>query len=202
MHSSGPKVTMTIQDPINRFNQWFKQELRAGSVMPEAMALATSGRDSVVSVRYVLLKQADDRGFAFYTDIRSPKGRQLEENAHAALAFYWPRRRRQVRIEGVVEPMPPGQADEYWLTRPRASRLSATASRQSHPLRSRSDLLARVSQLKRDLQGKEPLRPHYWQGLRVVPKRIEFWREGAFRLHHRELYLRDGKRWRMILLQP
>ncbi|HVA78305.1 MAG TPA: pyridoxamine 5'-phosphate oxidase [Candidatus Binataceae bacterium] len=193
---------MTTQDPIERFNQWFKQESAASSGVPEAMALATCGRNGVVSVRYVLLKQADKQGFGFYTDIRSPKGQQIKQNAHAALAFYWPRRGRQVRIEGAVEPMTAGEADEYWITRPRASRLSATASRQSHPLRAHADLLARVASLKRDLQGNEPPRPNYWLGMRVVPKRIEFWRQGAFRLHRRELYMRDGKRWRMVLLQP
>ena len=98
--------------------------------------------------------------------------------------------------------MTAAEADEYWVTRPRASRLSATASRQSHRMRARADLLARVERLRRDLQGKDPPRPGYWLGLRVVPKRIEFWRQGSFRLHRRELFVRDGKRWRMILLQP
>jgi pyridoxamine 5'-phosphate oxidase len=193
---------MATYDPLERFNRWFNQELAAGTSKPEAMALATGGRNGVLSVRYVLLKQADERGFGFYTDIRSPKGRQLKQNPHAALAFYWPRRGRQVRIEGAVKPMTAREADEYWLTRPRDSRLSAIASRQSDPLRVRADLSARVARLKREFQGKEPPRPEYWLGLRVVPKRIEFWVQGSFRLHRRELFVRDGKRWRRTLLQP
>ncbi|MHB8381401.1 MAG: pyridoxamine 5'-phosphate oxidase [Candidatus Binataceae bacterium] len=200
--SAGRQKNMATQDPIKRFNHWFKQELVAGTRMPEAMVLATGGRNGVLSVRYVLLKQADEQGFGFYTDIRSPKGQQIKQNAHAALAFYWPRRGRQVRIEGSVEPMTTREADGYWITRPRASQLSATASRQSHPLRALADLLARVSKLRRELQGKYPPRPEYWLCLRVVPKRIEFWVQGSFRLHRRELYVRDGRRWRMTLLQP
>ncbi|HUY26715.1 MAG TPA: pyridoxamine 5'-phosphate oxidase [Candidatus Binataceae bacterium] len=193
---------MATQDPIDRFNRWFKQEVSAGTRIPEAMALATCGRNGELSVRYVLLKQADVRGFGFYTDVRSPKGQQMKRNAHAALAFYWPRRGRQVRIEGAVKPMTPGEADQYWISRPRDSQLSATASHQSHPLRVRADLLVRVARLRRQLQGQDVPRPDYWLGLRVVPKRIEFWVQGSFRLHRRELFVRVGGRWRMTLLQP
>lgn len=193
---------MNTDDPIARFTQWFRQEVAAGTNLPEAMALATCGIDGVPSVRYVLLKQADERGFSFYTDIRSLKGRQIAHNPRAALAFYWPRRGRQVRIDGSVERMTAHEADEYWVTRPLASRLSATASYQSHPLKNREELTDRVAKLRQQLKGKQPPRPNYWIGLRVVPDRIEFWVRAPFRLHRRELFLRSPGRWRRTLLQP
>ncbi len=197
-----PTRNMKADDPIARFTRWFRQEVVAGTNLPEAMALATCGSDAIPSVRYVLLKQADGRGFSFYTDIRSPKGRQMAQNPRAALVFYWPRRGRQVRIDGSVEPMTAHEADEYWVTRPIASRFSASASHQSHRLKNREELIARVARLRRELKGKEPVRPNYWLGLRVVPNRIEFWVQAPFRLHRRELFLRSAGQWRKTLLQP
>ncbi|HKM99722.1 MAG TPA: pyridoxamine 5'-phosphate oxidase [Candidatus Binataceae bacterium] len=193
---------MKAEDPIARFTRWFRQEVAAGTNLPEVMALATCGSDGIPSVRYVLLKQADGRGFSFYTDIRSPKGQQLAQNPRAALAFYWPRRGRQVRIDGSVERMSAHEADAYWVTRPLASRISASASYQSHRLKNREELIARVAKLRQELRGKEPVRPNYWLGLRVVPNRIEFWVRAPFRLHRRELFLRSAGRWRKTLLQP
>lgn len=202
--ASGMLSTMKMKtdNPIARFTEWFRQEVAAGTNLPEAMALATCGIDGLPSVRYVLLKQADERGFSFYTDIRSLKGRQIAQNPRAALAFYWPRRGRQVRIDGLVERMTAHEADEYWATRPIASRLSASASYQSHPLKDREELIARVARLRRELKGKPPVRPNYWIGLRVVPDRIEFWVRAPFRLHRRDLFLRSAGRWRRTLLQP
>jgi len=193
---------MKADDPIARFTRWFRQEVGAGTNSPETMALATCGIDGIPSVRYVLLKQADERGFSFYTDIRSLKGRQMAQNPRAALAFYWPRRGRQVRIDGSVERMTANEADEYWATRPIDSRLSTSASHQSHRLKNREELVGRVAQLRRELKGKEPVRPNYWLGLRVVPDRIEFWVRAPFRLHRRELFMRNAGRWRKTLLQP
>ncbi|MGA7872986.1 MAG: pyridoxamine 5'-phosphate oxidase [Candidatus Binatus sp.] len=193
---------MKADDPIARFTRWFRQEVAAGTDLPESMALATCGLDGIPSVRYVLLKQADERGFSFYTDIRSLKGRQIAQNPRAALAFYWPRRGRQIRIDGSVERMTAHEADEYWATRPIDSRFSASASHQNHPLKNREELTARVARLRRELKGKPPIRPNYWLGLRVVPNRIEFWVRAPFRLHRRELFVRSGGRWRKTLLQP
>ena len=193
---------MNTDNPISRFTRWFREELAAGTNHPEAMALATCGTDAVPSVRYILLKQADKRGFSFYTDIRSPKGRQIAQNPRAAMVFYWPRKGRQVRISGSVEQMTAREADEYWATRPVASRISGSVSHQSERLESRAELLARVAKLRRELRGEEPVRPNYWLGLRVVPNRIEFWVQAPFRLHRRELFLRSGGRWRKTLLQP
>jgi pyridoxamine 5'-phosphate oxidase len=197
-----PAGNMKADDPIARFTRWFREEVAAGTNHPEAMALATCGSDGMPSVRYILLKQADARGFSFYTDIRSPKGRQMAQNPRAAMVFYWPRKGRQVRIDGSVERMTADEADEYWVTRPIASRISGSVSHQSDRLKSRQELVARVAKLRRELRGKAPVRPNYWLGLRVVPNRIEFWVQAPFRLHHRELFVRRGGQWRKTLLQP
>jgi pyridoxamine 5'-phosphate oxidase len=193
---------MKSDDPIARFTRWFREEVDAATVLPESMALATCGSDGVPSVRYVLLKQADGRGFSFYTDIRSLKGRQIAQNPRASLAFYWPRKGRQVRIDGTVNQMTAEEADVYWATRPIDSRFSATASRQSYPLKNREVLVARVARLRRELKGKPPIRPDYWLGFRVVPNRIEFWVQAPFRLHRRELFVRRAGQWHKTLLQP
>jgi pyridoxamine 5'-phosphate oxidase len=197
-----PKGNMKTEDPIARFTRWFREEVTAGTKLPEAMALATSGSDGMPSVRYVLLKQADAQGFSFYTDTRSPKGQQIAENPRAAMAFYWPRKGRQVRIDGSVELMTAEEADAYWATRPIDSRISGSVSHQSDRLKSRAELVARVAKLRRELKGKEPVRPNYWLGLRVIPNRIEFWVQAPFRLHRRELFVRSGRQWRKTLLQP
>jgi pyridoxamine 5'-phosphate oxidase len=189
-------------DPVARFSRWYRAEVSAGTQLPEAMALATAGRDAIPSVRLVLLKQADAKGFCFYTDIRSLKGRQLLVNPHAALVFYWPRKGRQVRIGGPVVPMTAREADDYWATRPLASRLSASASHQSDSIGSREELVARVAALKRELKGKPPRRPDRWRGFRVIPQRIEFWVHDPHRLHRRELFVRRADGWRRTILQP
>ena len=193
---------MKTDNPIARFTRWFREEVAAGTHHPEAMAVATCGIDGVPSVRYILLKQADNRGFSFYTDVRSLKGRQIAENPRAAIVFYWPRKGRQVRIEGSVEQMTAREADEYWATRPVGSKISGSVSHQSDRLKSRGELIARVARLRRELGGKEPVRPDYWLGLRVVPNQIEFWVQAPFRLHRRELFQRSRGQWRKTLLQP
>jgi len=200
--NASDRENMKATDPIARFTRWFREEVAAGTNLPEAMALATCGSDGMPSVRYILLKQADARGFSFYTDIRSPKGRQMAQNPRAAMVFYWPRKGRQVRIDGCVELMTADEADEYWATRPIDSRISGSVSHQSHRLKNREELVARVAKLRRELRGKEPVRPNYWLGLRVVPNRIEFWVQAPFRLHHRELFLRRAGQWHKTLLQP
>jgi pyridoxamine 5'-phosphate oxidase len=189
-------------DPVAQFNRWFQDEVAARTELPEAMALATAGRDAKPSVRFVLLKQADEYGFCFYTDVRSPKGRQLVENPYAAMVFYWARKGRQVRIDGGVEQMTAREADDYWVTRPLASRLSGTISQQSQPIGSREELVARVVELRRKLAGKPPPRPDYWLGFRVIAQQIEFWIRAPHRLHRRELFVRTASGWRRSLLQP
>lgn len=189
-------------DPILRFRRWFTEAERARIPLAEAMALATADRRGRPSVRFLLLKHADDRGFVFFTDGHSRKGAELRRNPHASLAFYWDRIGKQVRVEGRVVPVTAAEATAYWETRPRASRLAALASSQSAPLASRRLLVARWRRLGRTLAGKPIPRPPEWTGYRIVPSAIEFWTRGEDRLHHRELFRRGARGWRRTLLQP
>jgi pyridoxamine 5'-phosphate oxidase len=189
-------------NPFDRFNRWFRRARAAHDPMLDIAALATAGANGIPAVRFVLLKRADERGFVFYTDKRSPKGRMLKENPSAAMAFYWDRIDRQVRIEGSVEEVSQEEADRYWASRERGSQFSASASVQSAPLATWADLLARVARLKRSFGDKPIPRPSYWTGFRLRPKRIEFWVRGASRLHRRELFVRTGKGWKRVMLQP
>lgn len=191
------------EDPLRRFQRWYRQAERAGIPQHDACALGTADRRGRPSVRFVLLKGADERGFVFFTDARSRKGRQLAENPRAALAFYWHDLGRQVRVEGRVRPVPGDEADAYWVTRPRESRLGAWASFQSAPLASRAALLAAWRRLRRRYRGRPIPRPPYWRGYRIVPEAIEFWVRGPFRLHFRERFTRrNGSAWRRELLHP
>jgi pyridoxamine 5'-phosphate oxidase len=189
-------------EPYRRFIRWLAQARRAKQPNAEAMALATAGADGRVSVRFVLLKDCDSRGFVFYTDARSKKGRELRQHPQASLAIYWISTLKQVRITGNIESVSDLEADAYWATRPRASRISASVSRQSAPLTSRRQLVEAVARLRRRLKGQPPPRPDYWRGYRLVPDEIEFWTQSPARLHRRELYRRAGKRWKRTLLQP
>ncbi len=166
------------------------------------MALATADKRGRTSVRYVLLKQADDRGFVFYTNLLSRKGRELLANPYAAAAIHWPLLRRQVRIEGRIEIVSNQEADTYWETRPRLSQLGAVASRQSAPLTSRDVLTERWLRLEMRYRDQGVPRPKNWTGVRILPERIEFWEEEEHRLHRRDLYVRGERGWRRTLLQP
>ncbi|MBV8356429.1 MAG: pyridoxamine 5'-phosphate oxidase [Deltaproteobacteria bacterium] len=190
------------RDPIAKFVRWLDDARGLKIPNYEAMALATAGADGQPSVRFVLLKGIDQRGFVFFTDSRSRKGRELRANPRASLAFYWQPNGRQVRVEGPIEEVAPSEADEYWSTRPRQSQLAASASHQSATLRSRASLLARMTRLARKVRGREVPRPHEWLGFRLRPDAIEFWTHREHRLHDREIYLRRGNKWRRGLLQP
>ena len=189
-------------DPIAKFIRWLDDARRVRIPNYEAMALATAERGGKTSVRFVLLKAIDERGFVFFTDARSRKGCELRGNPRASLAFYWQPKGRQVRVEGSVEEVTPAEADAYWPTRPRQSRLAANASHQSARLRSRAELLTRCARLARKFRGREVPRPPYWTGFRVFPDAIEFWTHREHRLHDREIYFRRGRGWRRDLLQP
>lgn len=188
--------------PIAKLIRWLDDVRRDGIPNYEAMALATASRDGKTSVRFVLLKGIDDRGLVFFTDARSRKGRQLGDNPHASMAFYWQSRGRQVRIEGRVEQVSDQDADRYWSSRPRQSQLAASASHQSARLHARTELLARCARLSRSLRGREVPRPSYWTGFRVRPDAIEFWTHREHRLHQREIYVRRVRSWHCELLQP
>jgi pyridoxamine 5'-phosphate oxidase len=148
---------------------------------------------SLASVRFVLLKQIDERGFVFFTDARSRKGCELRANPRASLGFYWQAKGRQVRVEGRVEKVAPAEVDIYWSTRPRQSQLATSASHQDARLRSRAELVARCAQLARKFRGRAVPRPPWWTGFRIRPDAIEFWTHREHRLHHREIYLRRGR---------
>ncbi|MEW5703648.1 MAG: pyridoxamine 5'-phosphate oxidase [Pseudomonadota bacterium] len=190
------------KDPIALFEKWFAEAKAAEPKNPDAMALATVDGDGMPSNRMVLLKGVDARGFVFYTNLESGKGGEVRENPRAALCFYWKTLDRQVRITGAVEPVSAAEADAYFATRDRLSQIGAWASRQSRPLEGRHELEKRIAEftVKFGL-GKVP-RPPFWSGYRVVPRRMEFWSQAAFRLHDRLVYAREAMGWRVERLYP
>ena len=199
----GPDFTEAT-DPFALFRAWMAEAEAAEPVDPEAMALATVDGSGLPNVRMVLLKGADESGFVFYTNCESAKGRELAANPQAALLFYWKSLGRQIRLRGPVEPATDAEADAYFATRHRESRIGACASRQSHPLTSRAALEAEVARLTAAFGTGEVPRPDYWRGYRLIPLEIEFWRHGAFRLHDRIVFRRPspGQPWIKTRLYP
>ena len=190
-------------DPHALFEAWFAEARDSEPNDAEAMALSTVDAEGRPSVRMVLLKGHDERGFAFYTNCESRKGSEIAANPRAALLFHWKSLRRQVRIEGTIEPVPDAEADAYFASRPRDARIGAWASDQSRPLESRALFEARYEQLVREFEGKDVGRPLYWRGYRVAPERIEFWTDRPHRLHERRLFTRGpGGGWEESLLYP
>ena len=189
-------------DPISLFDEWFAEARASEPADPDAMSLATADATGRPSVRMVLLKGHDARGFVFYTNLDSHKGEELAANPEAALLFHWKSLRRQVRIAGPVGPVDEAEADVYFATRSRDSRLGAWASDQSRPLDSRETFEARFAAMKARFEGEDVPRPPRWSGFRVNPRRIEFWSDREARLHERRLFERDGERWREGLLYP
>ncbi len=194
---------MAASDPIQLFKRWFDAALRAELNEPNAMTLATATRDGKPSARMVLLKGFDERGFVFYTNYESRKGRELAQNPNAALVLYWQPLARQIRITGRVTKVTPEESDSYFHSRPLGSRFSASISKQSSVLASRDVLLKKLKKIEEKYPKGDPPRPTYWGGFRVQPNEIEFWQGGAFRLHDRLRYRRrrDGS-WSMDRLSP
>ena len=191
-------------DPLALFRAWLVEAEAAEPVDPEAMALATVDAAGLPDVRMILLKGADERGFVFYTNCESAKGQELAANSRAALLFYWKSLGRQIRLRGPVEPATEAEADAYFATRHRESRIGACASLQSRPLVSRASLEAEVARLTKVVGAGPVPRPSYWRGYRLIPLEIEFWRSGEFRLHDRIVFRRASPQqpWTKTRLYP
>lgn len=193
-----------LGEPFARFAELLSSARGVGSALlpePTAFSLATVGANGRPSLRVVLLKDVDTRGFVFYTNYESRKGVELLGNPHAALCFHWQPLERQVRVEGSVRPVSSEEADAYFATRPRGSQLGAWASLQSR-VRPPGELEARLAEVDERFAGREVPRPPHWSGFRLAPSRIEFWHNMPSRLHERSVYLREPDGWRVETLYP
>lgn len=201
--TAGLSELAAVDDPIDLFRRWYDDATASGLLLPEAAALATASADGAPSIRMVLLKGVDERGFRFFTNYESRKARELEENPRAALCFYWSVLERQVRVEGAVARVSKEESEAYFRTRPRGSRIGAWASDQSRPIEDRAALEACAREMEERFRETEvPLPPH-WGGYVLDPARIEFWQGRANRLHDRIRYARaDGEGWAVTRLQP
>lgn len=189
-------------DPIVRFSQWLSEAEATEPNDPNAVAVATANAAGRPSLRMVLLKGVSSDGFVFYTNQQSRKADELLVNPQAAMLFHWKSLRRQVRVEGAVTRVSDAEADAYFATRGRTSRLGAWASDQSRPLADRGELERRLGEATARFADTEVPRPPHWSGYRVAPERVEFWSDGAHRLHNRELFVRNATGWTMSLLYP
>ncbi|RAK58810.1 pyridoxamine 5'-phosphate oxidase [Phenylobacterium hankyongense] len=197
-----PPPLLSEDDPFALFSDWMKEAIEREPNDANAMSLATVDEAGLPDVRMVLLKEADARGFVFYSNLESAKGRQLAASPKAALLFHWKSLRRQVRVRGTVSPVSAAEADAYWATRARPAQLGAWASAQSRPLPDRLAFEKKIAEFGlRFGLGKVP-RPPHWSGFRVAPETLEFWRDRPFRLHERLVFQRAGDGWTTRRLFP
>ncbi len=189
-------------DPFTKFGAWMAEAEASEPNDPNAMTLATSSAAGRPAARILLLKGWDERGFVFYSNLESRKADELHENAQAALLFHWKSLRRQIRIEGRVSLVSAAEADEYFASRPRGSKLGAWASAQSRPLPSRAAFETRLAEVDERFPGEDVPRPQHWSGWRLVPDYVEFWQDREFRLHDRLVFRRKGDGWESGLLYP
>jgi pyridoxamine 5'-phosphate oxidase len=195
-------VDIISADPLALFGAWLQEAESSEPNDPNAMALATATASGAPSVRMVLLKGHDERGFVFYTNLQSRKGGELSANPQAALLFHWKTLRRQVRVEGRVAPVSEAEADAYFTSRARISRIGAIASEQSRPLADRAAFERRVAELDALYRETDIPRPAHWSGFRVVPAAMEFWQDMPFRLHDRTRFEKTPAGWAAIKLYP
>jgi pyridoxamine 5'-phosphate oxidase len=189
--------------PFEIFEKWFNEAINNSAIIePSAMCLATSTLDNKPSARMILLKKFDERGFCFYTNLTSRKGQELKQNPNVALCFYWGISGRQVRIEGEIEPVSMIEADEYFASRRRESRIGAWASKQSQKMENWQEFENRIQETTKQFENQEVTRPVFWSGFRVKPRAIEFWEEGDFRIHHRHLYEKTLDGWFVSEIYP
>jgi pyridoxamine 5'-phosphate oxidase len=189
-------------DPFNKFGIWFTEAEANEPNDPNGMALTTVSATGRPASRMVLLKGWDERGFVFYTNLESRKANELRANAQVAILFHWKSLRRQIRIEGAVSPVTDAEADAYFASRRRVSKLGAWASDQSRPLPSRAVFEARVAEMDQRFPGEDVPRPPNWSGWRVTPDYFEFWQDREFRLHERTIFTKAGEGWETGLLYP
>jgi len=198
------KCFMDLDDPIALFDKWYEEAKKSEINDPNAIALATSDKNNIPSVRMVLMKEFNEKGFVFYTNLNSQKSIEIKENPNASMCFHWKSLLRQVRINGVIEPVEDKQADQYYNSRGYESRIGAWASKQSAVLNKRNELFEAISKFKEKFQDKENVpRPSHWSGWNLIPNNIEFWLDGEGRIHERLKYQKDNQgKWIKSLLSP
>jgi pyridoxamine 5'-phosphate oxidase len=190
-------------EPFQKFEEWFKKACENQQIIePTAMCLATSDQKKTLSARMILLKKFDERGFCFFTNLTSKKSQQLQQNQNVALCFYWAVLGLQIRIEGAVEKVSSQEADDYFSSRRRESQIGAWASKQSQEMENWQEFEDRIAKVEKKFTNKEVSRPEFWSGFRVVPNLIEFWQEGNFRIHQRQVYERSGDGWKVKKIYP